>query len=685
MMPNLKLRPAIGIVLILCFLVPTLIAGFLALNYQRRFSEQELRDELFRITQILALGMREPLWTMFPEAGQALIDAYMDDNRIIRITVESEDGIFLTRHAPERNGGRFTARTMPVTFHDRKLGQVTVEISTEPLSGRLADQTIRYLTIFLVPFVLGSVALFLLLQHKIIRPIERLVRQFTALAGKKLDSPFIWEQTDEIGLLGQRLEQTRQSLYALFNDLETMHRQEVMHGNELKRVNQQLERQIIEKVRAEVALREHKEKLEENIRERTADLIKVNDSLRAEMEERRKIEQERQRIEHKLHRAEKMEAMGMLASGVAHDLNNILSGIVSYPELLLLKIAPNHEMRPILQEIRSAGMRAAAVVADMLTIARGAATVLSPHNLHKLILEYLESPEFHQLEAAFPDMNVALELSAEQPFLLCSPIHIRKCIMNLVANGAEAAVNKSYLLIRTRNLTEETEGTSPRALQLEVIDQGPGIEDKDLEHIFEPFYSTKQMGMSGSGLGLAVVWNTVQIHNAQVTVISSDQGTCFRLTFPGLDTIANTTDEEEKEQQYSGNGEHILVVDDESMLLKISTRMLEHLGYTVSCVSSGEEAVEFLRRRKVDAVILDMIMEPGWNGRTTYEQILKIRPGQKALIISGFAMNDDIRAALALGVKTFLKKPFTLQQLGKAVNVTLLDTTDEKDHPHDDT
>jgi len=671
MMRNLKLRPAIGIVLVLCFLVPTLIAGYLALRHQRRFAEQELQNELFRITQILSLGMREPLWTLFPEAGFALVDAYMDDSRIIRITVESEEGVFLTRHGSLKNVGRIISRTMPVTFHGRKLGQVKVEISTLQLETKLAEQTIHYLSIFLVPFILGSVVLFLLLRSKIIRPIERLVRQFNALAQKKLDHAFIWDQSDEIGMLGRRLEQTRQSLHTIVRDIELMHKQEVNHGKELKRINHQLERQIGEKVRAEIALREHKEKLEENIRERTADLVKVNESLRAEMEERRKIEQEQQRIEHKLHRAEKMEAMGMLASGVAHDLNNILAGIVSYPELLLLKLPPEHEIRPILEEIRSAGVRAAAVVADMLTIARGAATVLSPHSVHKLIMEYLESPEFHQLEATFPEMSIVLELRAEHPFILCSPIHIRKCIMNLVANGAEAATDKPLLTIRTQNVTETAGDNLVPRLRLEIIDQGPGIEEKDLEHIFEPFYSTKQMGMSGSGLGLAVVWNAVQNHSGQVMVISSGQGTCFRLTFPSLEMTEEKPEEGDPQLQYNGAGERILVVDDESMLLKITTRMLEHLNYKVSSVSSGEDAVDYLRFHEVDVVILDMIMEPGWNGRQTYEEILKIRPDQKALIISGFAMNDDIRAALGLGVKTFLKKPFTISQLGKAVNLTL--------------
>lgn len=377
------------------------------------------------------------------------------------------------------------------------------------------------------------------------------------------------------------------------------------------------------------------------------------------------------KLENKLVRAQKMEAIGLMAGGVAHDLNNILSGIISYPELILRKLSEEHELRAPLTTVKEAGERAAAVVADLLTVARSAANVREVHNLSELTAEYLKSPECKKLSSIYPHITITLKKETDSSFILCSPVHIKKSIMNLVTNSMEAIENEGEITISIMPYTpqhdslEELRGENYVLLQ--VRDNGPGIDQNDLEHIFEPFYTKKIMGRSGTGLGLAVVWNTVQDHDGKIVVESDESGTTFKLFFPHYDQTAVENEQKIDTTNIMGNGERILVVDDEPVLRNIAYQILSTLGYSVDTVSSGENAILYLKSNTVDLVLLDMFMEPGINGRQTYERIIRIHPGQKAIIASGFSKSDDIFEAMRMGVGGFIEKPYSIDQLGHAV------------------
>ena len=665
-MRNIKIRHAITIVLLIGFLLPVVMAGTYVLRTQQDTLLDELGNEHNRLIDILVAGMREPLWALFPEGGLPLINAIRADERVVFIRVTAEKGVFL-------ESGLFQETTRPnvivltkkIVFHNRTLGTVTLAMDTSHLLNSLSFQGFRYLLIFLIPFFLSAVILFLLMRWKIIRPLESLLKQSRAIAQKKLDQPFVWTQHDEMGMLGHSLDLTRQSLKAAFGNLEDS--------------NDRLQREIAERVLAEQKLREHRDVLEINIQQRTKELVCANGNLKKEIEEREKAEEDRRKILLKLYRAEKMEALGILASSVAHDLNNILAGIVSYPELLLMRLDDESDLRKPLQDIQGAGKRAAEVVADLLTIARGTTTVFTPQNLNNLLSEYLLSPEYNQLISNHCGVAVTPVMSPEDSAILCSAIHVKKCVMNLLTNAVEAAGDTGEITIETSCVTEKEQTGDGEVVRsfwvLSICDNGTGIAEADLEHIFEPFYSTKQMGMSGSGLGLAIVWNTMQDHGGKVTVKSSPVGTCFKLYFPSTKQHVSVQQNFGTIEQYKGNGEHILVVDDETLLLSIASEMLTALGYRVSVCTSGEEAIRFLKTNSVAAVVLDMVMEPGMSGLATYKQILTIHPEQKAMLVSGFAMNDDIRAGLELGVATFLKKPYSVAQFGKSLQFTLAATS----------
>jgi two-component system, cell cycle sensor histidine kinase and response regulator CckA len=206
---------------------------------------------------------------------------------------------------------------------------------------------------------------------------------------------------------------------------------------------------------------------------------------------------------------------------------------------------------------------------------------------------------------------------------------------------------------------------------LSVSDDGSGISSEAIERIFEPFYTKKVMGRSGTGLGLSVTWNVIQDHGGYIGVITGENGTTFELFFPVTRRKILGKDLAIAIEDLKGSGETILVVDDVDSQRVISCNILETLGYKANSVSSGEEAVEFLKEHAVDLILLDMIMDPGMNGRETYEGIVKIHPNQKAIIISGFAETDEVREAQKLGAGQYIKKPVTIKRIGLAVKEEL--------------
>jgi len=206
---------------------------------------------------------------------------------------------------------------------------------------------------------------------------------------------------------------------------------------------------------------------------------------------------------------------------------------------------------------------------------------------------------------------------------------------------------------------------------LNVSDDGSGISSEDLERVFEPFYTKKVMGRSGTGLGLAVVWNSMQDHNGYINVKSSEKGTVFELYFPTTREQVADEGEQVPLDDYLGHGEKILVVDDEERQRQIASEILTRLGYTAEAVSSGEEAIAYVKENPVDLIVLDMVMPKGINGRKTYEEIIKIRPGQKAIIASGYAKTKEVDKAQELGAGKYIKKPYTLPKVGLAVKEEL--------------
>jgi len=383
---------------------------------------------------------------------------------------------------------------------------------------------------------------------------------------------------------------------------------------------------------------------------------------------------EEKRLEKRLLQSQKMEAVGTLAGGVAHDLNNILSGLVGYPELLLLDIPEDSPLRKPILTIQDSGQKAAVIVQDLLTLARRGVAITEVVNLNDIVYDHLESPEHEKLKSFHSGVEFEINLAPDLLNILGSPVHLSKTIMNLLSNAAEAMPDASIITMSTSNQYLDRPVRGYEDVQegdyivLSVVDSGVGMSEEDLARIFEPFYTKKVMGRSGTGLGMAVVWGTVKDHKGYIDIESSEgKGTTFTLYFPVTRKEIAKDESLVSIEDYMGKGESVLIVDDVEKQRELASKMLNRLGYSANTVSSGKEAVDYLKNNSADLLVLDMIMDPGIDGLDTYKKILELHPGQKAIIASGFSETERVKEAQKLGAGQYINKPYTLENIGLAI------------------
>lgn len=382
--------------------------------------------------------------------------------------------------------------------------------------------------------------------------------------------------------------------------------------------------------------------------------------------EQRKSEQAQQELRDQLERAERLESLGKLAGGVAHDLNNMLGPVVGYSEMLLNELPEKSKAASRASKIKKSAEQAAVVIQDLLTLARRGKYEMRLVNVNDIVKEYIESPAFESLAAKYPGIKTKLDLSKNAGNILGSVPHLSKVIMNLVTNAYEAMLQNGKLKITTEKLST---GNGDYVL-LKIKDSGHGIAEEDMDKIFEPFFSKKQMGSSGTGLGLSVVYGIVKDHKGLCDVQSQvAKGTEFILYFPS----ALGVNAPKQGVQYSvvGGTETILVVDDSHDQRELIHEIVDNLGYFVITAPDGVFAVDFIKSQDVDLVILDMIMEPGFDGLDTYREMLKVNPTQRAIVVSGYSESERVQEVLNLGAAVFVKKPYSMDTLANAIRKAL--------------
>ena len=391
---------------------------------------------------------------------------------------------------------------------------------------------------------------------------------------------------------------------------------------------------------------------------------------------------EHKRLKSELFQARKMEAIGTLAGGISHDFNNIIQGISGFTEILLLGKKENDPDYKKLTHIQTQAFRAGKLTGQLLAFSRKVESMLQTLDLNG---------EIEKLKEVFvrtvPRMiDIRFHLSGKLNLVNADPNQIEQVIINLIINARDAMADGGELIVRTENVTLDDkycqslpEAVPGEYVLLAVSDTGMGM-DKDIaEHIFEPFYTTKEVG-KGTGLGLAMVYGIVKNHNGYIYCESMPgQGTTFKIYLPVVkgEKISQNADGILEQEVITGT-ETILLVDDEEAILEVGKGFLEHSGYTIITAESGEKAIEIVSKvhtSSPDLIILDLNM-PGMGGYKCLQELLKLNSGINVLVASGYSSQVDEKTLRETGVRGFIAKPYQMKAMLKMVRGILDDESD---------
>ncbi|MFH0825893.1 MAG: PAS domain S-box protein [Pseudomonadota bacterium] len=379
-------------------------------------------------------------------------------------------------------------------------------------------------------------------------------------------------------------------------------------------------------------------------------------------------------LQEQLFQAQKMEAIGTLAGGVAHDFNNILQVALGYSELMLGEERLPQIYKADIKKINESARRGADLVKRLLTFSRKTEINPQPLNLNQRINEVRR-----MIERTIPKMIEIKLLLAEDPARVnADPTQIDQILMNLAVNARDAMAGGGELTFETANVILDEryartniEASPGRYVLLSVRDTGSGMDKDTLQHIFEPFYTTKGVG-EGTGLGLAMVHGIVKQHGGHIKCYSEPgRGTAFNIYFPAL-----VSDEEAEQTKVTalprGGSETILLVDDEELIRDLGSRILTKAGYKVITASNGKEALDVFEGRgsEIDMVVLDLIM-PEMGGKQCLEALLALAPSLKVVIASGLSADGPTKDALSAGAKGFVNKPYDIRQVLEVVREVL--------------
>ncbi len=402
------------------------------------------------------------------------------------------------------------------------------------------------------------------------------------------------------------------------------------------------------------------------------------DGIEFDATEQHRAAEEQQELKEQLHQAQKMESIGRLAGGVAHDFNNMLGVILGHAELALEQASPSQPLYQDLQEIRKAAQRSADLTRQLLAFARKQTIHPRPLNLNATIAGLL-----HMLRRVLGE-NIELVWKPSDPLwpILMDPVQVDQILVNLAANARDAIEDTGALVIATENVavTQPLPGGPPMGqyIHLSVRDNGKGMAPEALQHLFEPFFTTKDLGR-GTGLGLATIYGIVQQNGGHIQVESqAGQGTLFHIYFPRGAKNPEQAASQKVQASERGTGT-ILLVEDEPAILAMSKTMLENQGYALLTASSPSEAIQQMRHHEgpIDLLVTDVIM-PEMNGQELYRQLAAWRPGLKVLFMSGYTASAITHHGVAENTQAFLQKPFTIQALVNKVHEILKPSASSK-------
>ncbi|MDZ7697699.1 MAG: PAS domain S-box protein [Deltaproteobacteria bacterium] len=391
--------------------------------------------------------------------------------------------------------------------------------------------------------------------------------------------------------------------------------------------------------------------------------------------ERKQAEEEREKLQAQLMQAQKMESVGRLAGGVAHDFNNKLTAILGYTELALGRLDPSDALHADLQKVLEAGNQSTNIVRQLLAFARKQTIAPKLMFLNDTVKQMLKMLR----RLIGEDIDLAWEPGGNLWLVNMDPTQIDQILANLCVNAKDAIEGVGKVTIETQNvvLDEAYCGQHPGAVpgeyvMLAVSDNGTGMDKATLANVFEPFFTTKEVG-KGTGLGLSTVYGIVQQNNGFINAYSEPgKGTSFKIYLPRHEGEAEGEAESVESEIPRGRGETVLIVEDDATVLQLSKQILERLGYTVLATESPVEAVEMVRKQtgEIHLLMTDVVM-PKMSGKDLAGKIQNIRPDIKTLFMSGYTANAIAhQGVLDKGVQ-FLQKPFGTESLARKVREVL--------------
>jgi PAS domain S-box-containing protein len=377
---------------------------------------------------------------------------------------------------------------------------------------------------------------------------------------------------------------------------------------------------------------------------------------------------ERKRLEAQLQLVQKLEVLGTLSGGIAHNFNNLLMAIIGNTSIMLLDVDHNHPHYQNLKSIKTQVMRGAKLTRQLLGYAREGRYEAKPLSLNQLVQE--TSDTFGE---ARKEIIIHKELAENLHVVEVDQGQIEQVLLTMYVNAADAMPGGGDLYLRTMNITDKDMTGKPyepkpgKYILLTVRDIGVGMDKNTMDRIFDPFFTTKGLAQ-GTGLGLASTYGIIKDHGGYIDVYSDKgKGTTFEIYLPAIEK-----DVEEEEKELSGElvegKETVFLVDDEEMILEIGEKILRRLGYEVLLASSGQEALERYEKdhNKIDIVLLDMVM-PYMGGGETYDRMKEINPTVKVLLSSGYTIDGEATEILERGCDGFIQKPFDLEQLSRSI------------------
>ena len=387
--------------------------------------------------------------------------------------------------------------------------------------------------------------------------------------------------------------------------------------------------------------------------------------------ERKTAEEDRKRLEAQLIYAQRMESIGTLASGIAHNFNNLLMGIQGNTSLMILETDRDHPHYKMLKNIERQVQSGSKLTGQLLGYARKGKYEIKPVDLNKLLQE--TSDTFRDTRK---EIRVHRDFDSDLLGIDADHGQIEQILLNLFVNAADAMPTGGDLYLRTKNVTSKDIVGKPyqpkhgNYVMLEVRDTGTGMDQKTQARIFEPFFTTKGLA-KGTGLGLASAYGIVKAHGGYIEVDSEQgHGTAFKIFFPGSNK--SLTETKTISDELLTGDETILLVDDEDIVIEAGEQMLSTLGYNVLVARGGMEALEIFKRnyKIIDMVLLDMIM-PDMGGGEAFDRMKSINSGVKVLLSSGYSINGQAGEILDRGCNAFIQKPFNLTQLSQKVREVL--------------